>query len=349
MSDVFNKPSTKKFKELLQDISNKNNLHDSLLNTFLNIPEFPDIEYVLKSLNDLTTFSNSEGGIFLSHISNSIPNHNMIIYHKTSYKYSDIINEIENLKSTIEDQVFEKYSWDHEKDELLTKIFDPIFDVLDVIDNDVRVVTTNYDQAIEVYCSQHKKFQCNDGFKLDTDTSRFLWNEGDYRPLDINDKFNLPLYKLHGSLNWKNHKKYGIERITSERKINDSNYDDDYLIYPSLSPKDGMYYQPYATIREKFKDILLKSDICIVIGFSFRDDHLNDIFKQFIDLNKKLLVISPGATAEVSKFLPLEEEVHIDAETGIFESTNFNIHGIEEYVSLNTIEYVAQYIEKQLE
>lgn len=345
MSVVFDKPTTRKFKELLSDVSGDTLFHDALMHSFLEVNEFPDVEYILKSLEDIVNFSQSNGGLFFSHIAETIPQHIMTFYHGTKFKYTQLVNEITNLKKTIEDQVFEQYSWNHEKDDLLNKIFDPIIGRLDAMNNEIKIITTNYDQAIETFCSQKDNFHCNDGFKLDSNSSRFLWNDGNYDELNFDGKINFHLYKLHGSLNWKNHKKYGIERTTFERKPNDSNYDKDFLIYPSLSPKDGMIHEPYATIRSKFNDFLKNVDVCIVIGFSFRDEHLNKIFTNFVSSNKKLIVISPSSLKDVGNVI--DASLYEQSEQ-IFRLKKYNIVGFTEEVSEKTIQQVADFIEAQL-
>lgn len=36
-------------------------------------------------------------------------------------------------------------------------------------------------------------------------------------------------------------------------------------------------------------------DACIVIGFSFRDEHINDIFSKFLTRGKSIIIVSPSA------------------------------------------------------
>jgi hypothetical protein len=67
------------------------------------------------------------------------------------------------------------------------------------------------------------------------------------------------------------------------------------LVYPTLSPKDGYEKEPYKSIRDNFVKMMDISDLCIVIGFSFRDIHINDIFLKFLKNGKTIIVISPDA------------------------------------------------------
>jgi hypothetical protein len=64
------------------------------------------------------------------------------------------------------------------------------------------------------------------------------------------------LYKLHGCLNWKKHRKHGIEATAEERRFDDASYEEDLLIYPTLSPKEGEEIEPYKAIREEFRKFM---------------------------------------------------------------------------------------------
>ena len=45
---------------------------------------------------------------------------------------------------------------------------------------------------------------------------------------------------------------------------------------------------------------LEKTDIFIVIGYSFRDDHINQLFKKFLENPTKMLfVISPSSHTDI--------------------------------------------------
>jgi hypothetical protein len=47
------------------------------------------------------------------------------------------------------------------------------------------------------------------------------------------------LYKLHGSLNWKKHKKYGIEATSEERRFTDLSYEEDLIDIHNSFTKSG--------------------------------------------------------------------------------------------------------------
>jgi len=66
------------------------------------------------------------------------------------------------------------------------------------------------------------------------------------------------------------------------------------IIAPTLSPKTASQIEPYKSILEKFIERLDNSDVCIVIGTSFRDEILAKKFVDFIEKGKHLIIISPS-------------------------------------------------------
>ncbi|MFY9300115.1 MAG: SIR2 family protein [Candidatus Nitrosotenuis sp.] len=304
----FGKPTTKELKEnLLKKYEHKSPY--PFLRYLLEYKDHEDIEHILQTIKDIQFFKNSFGGNFFNQPSFQIYFHIL----GSQIPYQTFVNELNPIQELLENEVFQNYSWKHktnvDDDQALRDMFLPIFDRLRKSSEKLNVFTTNYDQAIEEFCSLNNEFRCVDGFKFDPDSRRLLWNKGDYTYFDKNtDSVNVYLYKLHGSLNWKLHRKYGPERTTFESKPTDEKYEEDFLIYPTLSPKDGAKKEPYKTIRKHFSQEMSKSDGCIVIGFSFRDQHLNEIFTEFVKNGKALIVISPSSVENVCKNL-LDEPI----------------------------------------
>jgi hypothetical protein len=121
------------------------------------------------------------------------------------------------------------------------------------------------------------------------------------------DVARIYLYKLHGSLNWKMHKVHGIERTTVESFTNDPSYSDNLLVYPSLSIKTQKKIEPFFTINKLFAESLKKTDLCIIIGYSFRDEDINEIFDRHLKTGKSIIIISPTATTEFYRNLLKQE------------------------------------------
>ncbi|MDQ3884931.1 MAG: SIR2 family protein [Thermoproteota archaeon] len=293
----FGKPTTKELRaELIDEYSKRPKTNDPegwlnrLLYSILSFDKFEDIEHVLQSLKEIDDFflkSQQYGGRYLQSI---IHEYSPDIYVK--YQFSEYLKLTEPQRKRIEEHIFHKYRWERAYDEALGQVYEPLFGEIKKYSKDViHVFTTNYDRAIEMYCSKpDRKCRRIDGFRVDEYTKTSIWDGNFDYPL-VDGITNVCLYKLHGSLNWKKHESGRIEATIEETPISDPNYVEDMLIYPTLSPKGGQEFEPYKTIREKFKKFMDKVGICIVIGFSFRDEHINSIFSDFLKFGKRTLIV----------------------------------------------------------
>lgn len=327
----YDKPTTVSLKEKLSAKYHGNNIITQLLE----YQKFPDIEYVLSTIKQFRDFSTTLGGEFCrSYVGN----------------FQGYVKEFTEILDLIENDVFENYSWDHKFDDTLSKIIKPIFDLIASKSSSITVFTTNYDRSIEEFCSRDDNgYHCIDGFKLHEDSGRYLWNGGNYSYADhIVDKTKVFLYKLHGSLNWKKHEKYGIERTTFERKPNDPHYQEDFLIYPTLSPKDEVNgREPYKTILRKFDELIEQFDVCIVIGFSFRDEHIADVLSKFYRAGKGVIVLSPNAAVDFYKHvLKSSRDIQSDPTRKIISVGN--THFIHEKLSTDNIDKIMDMVKQDL-
>ena len=77
----------------------------------------------------------------------------------------------------------------------------------------IDVFTTNYDSIIEGYCRDNggKRYNVIDGFEYDPSVSFKKWNESVFDKERIPD--SIYLFKLHGSLNWKQHRQFGVVKL----------------------------------------------------------------------------------------------------------------------------------------
>ena len=87
------------------------------------------------------------------------------------------------------------------------------------------------------------------------------------------------------------HKEYGI--IMGPELGNNSNIEKDIMIMPTHSPKDEEKEIPFSEIFGLMKKEFGVQDACIVVGCSFRDEGINDVFRDFIRARKTLIVVSP--------------------------------------------------------
>jgi len=145
------------------------------------------------------------------------------------------------------------------------------------------IFSVNYDICIEQFCNLYKK-SYRDGFEVE-------WNPSVFSAFNI----DIRLYKLHGSITWyktssgsfvksliksDNEK---IELLTGEKA-------ESLMLYPM---RKWEYAEPLLenllTLKNK-----LQSESCkyvIVVGYSFRDDYIRDIFWDAARRNKELILV----------------------------------------------------------
>jgi wyosine [tRNA(Phe)-imidazoG37] synthetase (radical SAM superfamily) len=80
--------------------------------------------------------------------------------------------------------------------------------------------------------------------------------------------------KIHGSLNWKEHNDT-IVKTLEEGKSTDVNITRHLWIPPTLYGK-SLDDNPYSEIFNKFRQEMKEADLCLTIGYSFRDKLVNE-------------------------------------------------------------------------
>lgn len=338
----FLKPTTEEFKrKFARDSYDPSKKTTTIKDAILNHHEYPDIEHVLQVLREIREFQNSEGGKFITWVGKGLLFH---YANSQSIKFDElIIREITPLENEIKKAVFDYYRWDSSVNITLRKIYDSIFNMITKYQKDIHVFTTNYDIAIEEYCGITNEHKCIDGFVYNNRKRRHLWADGVMTPPDHDRGRDVYLYKLHGSLNWKYHSDHGLERTSEESPVNDPSYTNNLLVYPTMNPKDGYEKDPYKTIRQHFVKQMKTSEVCIVIGFSFRDIRINEIVLDFIKSKKPLIVISPNATKDVcSNLLEIDIPEHPEDRLEVQIPEFPNIWCIDQKIDHNTIEHIME-------
>ena len=132
----------------------------------------------------------------------------------------------------------------------------------------VHIFTTNYDLLTE-QAFEESAAPYFDGF---VGTRKAFFDLG-----AVEDEHLLParwtrLWKIHGSINW---------RLDAQKNVirsDDLAKDNRYLIYPSHLKYDQSRKMPYIAMLDRLKDFILKpSSILFISGYSFADEHINDL------------------------------------------------------------------------
>ena len=178
------------------------------------------------------------------------------------------------------------------------KYLEPLLDFIREIKNiqpkeHLNIISLNYDTCIEQFCIEHR-LNYSDGF-----TDR--WNPKMFK----SETVDICLYKLHGSVNW-----YRTERGDYVKiPIDISKFNENVSKIPLISGENAEslmlypiqkldYAEPVLEMLVSIKHIL-ESDckFLIVVGYSFRDEHIKNIILDAARKNKNmhLILISPDA------------------------------------------------------
>lgn len=98
----------------------------------------------------------------------------------------------------------------------------------------------------------------------------------------------IKLWKLHGSLNFKKSKdkKIFIENYTTEEY-------EDLLIYPSMDKYVSSRKAPFISYLDRFRKYLLKNEkVILILGYSFGDEHINDLIINGLNNNPRLSIFA---------------------------------------------------------
>ena len=129
-----------------------------------------------------------------------------------------------------------------------------------------------------------------------------------YEPLDN----MIYLYKLHGSINWieeEGNSLFNIKEVKFDEryKPNDKNV----LIYPNPLKQGKSLTAPYSDIIREFqRKLLLQNSVLFVVGYSFSDEHINNIIYQALSTNSSLSIVIFGDYSKKSIFKVNDKRIY---------------------------------------
>lgn len=152
------------------------------------------------------------------------------------------------------------------------------------------IVTLNYDTILETSARVH-------GIPLSTGAEQ--WDAGSRWSFPAG---HLPLLKLHGSVNWRASRvvtptwqipRVGLYEVDDPAAAAPNGRIDANLVFGGgnkLRP-DG----PWPALFAAFEDILAAADVLVVVGYSFRDPHVDLAMRRWVagGGERKLIVIDP--------------------------------------------------------
>lgn len=129
-------------------------------------------------------------------------------------------------------------------------------------------------------------------------SGRLQWREEQFEKISLT--------KLHGSLDWMVDKKTKKITVNSTQALipkDSTRWDGNEFVIFGTKPRmeeAGIYRE----LMSSFSESLAKAEVCIVVGFSFRDQHINRIFNVALEQNHSLrLLIVSRSPKEAAKNL----------------------------------------------
>lgn len=157
-----------------------------------------------------------------------------------------------------------------------------------------EIFTTNYDLIFEK-ALESVRVPYFDGFVGSYEP--FFWQESVeniVRKNDITQSW-IRLWKIHGSLSWfwktnENQNSQKVIRLGKIEKIEEEK--NEIVIYPSKDKYDSSRRQPFLVYFDRLKNYLLDGELLFVFsGYSFLDQHINEIIFTCMRQNNRLNVI----------------------------------------------------------
>ena len=254
-----------RFKELMSHFSNE----DYYLHY--------DLEGLLRLVNNIVNLENFQSGsLLLDLLFTDLDLDNRPLAEERLLK---LIHDLKQIELLIKDQIHQIYG----KENTDSDVFEQIIKEFKI----TNVFTTNYDLVLEEEL-ERENYNVYDGFSS-VGASNY-WNMQNYFDFSKSTIPNvINLYKLHGSANWFL-KKESDKIIKSPISLHSRNNDiQNMIIYPF--EKSYRRFVPFGLLFNCFREVLLKTDTLIILGFSMRDFDINEIIETCMKDNPKLKVI----------------------------------------------------------
>jgi hypothetical protein len=151
--------------------------------------------------------------------------------------------------------------------------------------------TTNYDTCLEHYWRKVAKVRLNTGFVADEATNTWVLNPNRFYEEGQSVRF----FKLHGSISWQIEPDGTVteEQTVLGRSLVGRKFVREMMIYP-VQQKE-LYLEPHVSMLVQLNQQLKNKSNWIIIGYSFNDPVIREIFLRNSNGKKKIILVHPEA------------------------------------------------------
>lgn len=319
----------KEIQKRIMEFFNVKNIH-FLFGSGTSCNAIPNMKGLFKEVNEVVDLLGGEIKDELDSIIERIENkENLeeilgILYSNRIYldKYEDYKEQLKTcneLIKTIEDTIFHKINVDlnkHEAKDVL-KIYQDFYSKLALRNKDLsrlNIFTTNNDLFNETALDSLNIHYINGfGGGINKFFNPALFNYTFSKRMDTSiEKFEpvenmVNLYKIHGSVNWiednsNSNTFFKIREVSFPEKLEES--ERNILIYPTPTKQNKSLGSPYVELFREFQKKLLEPhSVLFVVGYSFSDEHVNNIIYQALATNSTMnvVILNDVEHADISK------------------------------------------------
>lgn len=188
-----------------------------------------------------------------------------------------------NIEKTIKQIVFDELSIEKDTDNFYKLVL-----WLNFINRDYEkeIFTLNYDLLVEK-ALEKASLPYFSGFIGNVKPFFITDSVDDFQGIYVKQSW-IKLWKLHGSLNF-------VKDIDDKIYIdnNKGTSSENLLIYPSMDKYLSSRKAPYISYLDRFRKYLIdKEKIVFVLGYSFGDDHINEVIVNGLNSNHRLSLIA---------------------------------------------------------
>lgn len=178
-----------------------------------------------------------------------------------------------------------------------------------------NIFTTNYDLFSERALDQLGIIFSN-GFSgvIDRYFNPAVFNYAFAEQMDLsNNKWNvidnfIYLYKLHGSISWIEDE--STKHLFKIKELQEPVMDDkNVMIYPTPVKQNASFGSPYSDLFREFqKKLMVSNNILITVGYSFSDEHINNLIYQALTIPAfRLIIIGNSEASNIKKLFDLND------------------------------------------